>query len=91
MNKKPVPGLMGDAKFLSGSSIQEVHVGARRITRIVQPGDSDLSRRFHDADSLFGGGFGDLGVFELQQMLQKAGFPEYPATVTPSEREKIAE
>ncbi len=91
MSKKPVPGLMGNAKFLPGSSMQKVHVGARQITRVVQPGDDDLHWDILDADSLFGGGFGDVDVFVLEQMLREAGFPEYPVHGTPSERDAIAE
>ncbi len=91
MSKKPVPGLMGNVKFPPGSSMQEVKVGARRITRFVQPGDNGSFQSALDADSLFGGGFGDVDIFVLEHMLQEAGFPEYPETITVSEREAIAE
>jgi hypothetical protein len=90
MSKKPVPGLMGNAKFLPGSSRQEVQVGARRFTRFVQPGETDLFQSVLDADSLFETAFGDFGVFVLEEMLQEAEFPEYPAIITVSERETIA-
>ena len=65
MSKKPVPGLMGDAKLLSGVSIQEARIGARRITRIAKIGDDGLHRGLIDAGTLLGGAFGDVGVFVL--------------------------
>ncbi len=91
MSKKPVPGLMGNAKLLSGFSLQEVNVGARHISRFVRSGDNDLFQSILDADSLFETAFGDIGVFVLEEMLQEAGFPEYPASITLRERETIAE
>ena len=91
MSKKPVPGLMGNAKLLSGFSSQEVNVGARRITRIVRPGESDLFQGALDADSLFNTAFGEFDVILLLNKVREAGFPEYPAPGTPSEREAIAE